>query len=168
MQRWPTHLCTVSPVDVRPAVPVDMFLLWYPFCAKKTTYNLRFSIASSTAFGKPLDTVLWLLSTGRSLLSASSRCCASRHASLTGLVSTQSGTFLRRVCAKNVRVRPHLAASGAGKRVNLVTRMFGELLDCWQSNLPRMRHLLRMRQGAGKWPHMGTFLLILTNIPVLL
>ena len=130
MQRWPTHLCTVSPVDVRPAVPVDMFLLWYPFCAKKTTYNLRFSIASSTAFGKPLDTVLWLLSTGRSLLSASSRCCASRHASLTGLVSTQSGTFLRRVCAKNVRVRPHLAASGAGKRVNLVTRMFGELLDC--------------------------------------
>ena len=25
-----------------------------------------------------------------------------------------------------------------------------------------------MRQGTGKWPHMGTFLLILTNIPVLL
>ena len=48
--------------------------LWYPFGARKTTYNLRFSIAFSAAFGTPLTTVL---STSRSLFAVSSRRCAS-------------------------------------------------------------------------------------------
>ena len=109
-------------------------LLWYPFGAEKTTYDLRFSIAFSATFGTPPTTVL---STARSLFAVSSRHSASssllsptayiyivvvslcpryrdnkqptffismitlamENATLTGLISTQSGTFLRSVCA---------------------------------------------------------------------
>ena len=44
--------------------------LWYPFSEWKTTYDLRFSIASSADFGAPLTIVL---STARSLFTISSR-----------------------------------------------------------------------------------------------
>ena len=50
-----------------------MSLMIY-FGAKKMTYNLRFSIASSAAFGTPLTIVL---STARSLFAVSSRRCPS-------------------------------------------------------------------------------------------
>ena len=46
------------------------YFLWYPFGAWKTTYDLRFFIASSAAFGTLFTTIL---STDRSLFAVSSR-----------------------------------------------------------------------------------------------